>query len=350
MPAYVAPLSKSGKTLHRVRVGPGGRSAGADKLAARLKARGLPVSVVVRRLMRRPLLEFAPSHSRCQDATRPHDDRRLHPDRHRPDFHAVRRDPGVPARVSRPARLAGRPLARLALRARASQPYLGGALAGTELQVWVARMILLLAVGAGGLDPRQPARLPRAALGPHARPRPDPGRRVRPGARRRHRRLRRHARRRRREMQDEPWWKASRLMPVGVEMASVLRGYVETGRQVVDEVAESGVPEGATMCGIVGIVGFSSGQPADLRRAHGPAASRPGRRGHHDRARGRAVPAQGRRPRARRVPAAAHAAAARATSASATCATRRPAATARTRRSRSTSTRPTASASRTTAT
>jgi len=46
MPAYIAPLSKSGKTLHRVRVGPAPDRAAADKLAARLKARGLPVSVV----------------------------------------------------------------------------------------------------------------------------------------------------------------------------------------------------------------------------------------------------------------------------------------------------------------
>jgi len=46
MPAYIAPLVKSGKTLHRVRVGPVADRAAADKLAARLKARGLPVSVV----------------------------------------------------------------------------------------------------------------------------------------------------------------------------------------------------------------------------------------------------------------------------------------------------------------
>jgi DedD protein len=46
MPAYIAPLSKSGKTLHRVRAGPVPDRAAADKLAVRLKARGLPVSVV----------------------------------------------------------------------------------------------------------------------------------------------------------------------------------------------------------------------------------------------------------------------------------------------------------------
>jgi membrane protein required for colicin V production len=41
-------------------------------------------------------------------------------------------------------------------------------------------------------------------------------------------------------MQQEPWWKESRLMPVGVEMASVLQGYVETGRRVVEDVTEPG--------------------------------------------------------------------------------------------------------------
>ena len=44
--AYVAPLSRSGKTLHRVRVGPEADRAGAEGLAARLKARGLPATVV----------------------------------------------------------------------------------------------------------------------------------------------------------------------------------------------------------------------------------------------------------------------------------------------------------------
>jgi DedD protein len=46
LPAYVAPLDRNGKTLHRVRVGPAPTRADADKLAARLKARGLPASVV----------------------------------------------------------------------------------------------------------------------------------------------------------------------------------------------------------------------------------------------------------------------------------------------------------------
>lgn len=44
--AYVAPVTRAGKTLHRVRVGPEAERAGADQLAARLKARGLPATVV----------------------------------------------------------------------------------------------------------------------------------------------------------------------------------------------------------------------------------------------------------------------------------------------------------------
>jgi DedD protein len=44
--AYIAPLTRSGKTLHRVRVGPEPVRADADRLASRLKARGLPASVV----------------------------------------------------------------------------------------------------------------------------------------------------------------------------------------------------------------------------------------------------------------------------------------------------------------
>ena len=44
--AYVAPLNRNGKTLHRVRVGPAASRAEADKLAVRIKGRGLPASVV----------------------------------------------------------------------------------------------------------------------------------------------------------------------------------------------------------------------------------------------------------------------------------------------------------------
>ena len=44
--AYVAPVSRSGKTLHRVRVGPVTERAGAAALVPALKARGLPATVV----------------------------------------------------------------------------------------------------------------------------------------------------------------------------------------------------------------------------------------------------------------------------------------------------------------
>jgi len=44
--AYISPVTRSGKTLHRVRVGPEGDKAGAEQLARRLKARGLPATVV----------------------------------------------------------------------------------------------------------------------------------------------------------------------------------------------------------------------------------------------------------------------------------------------------------------
>ncbi len=44
--AYVSPISKSGKTLQRVRVGPEADRSRAEGLAAKLKARGLPATVV----------------------------------------------------------------------------------------------------------------------------------------------------------------------------------------------------------------------------------------------------------------------------------------------------------------
>lgn len=44
--AYVAPVSRSGKTLHRVRVGPVTERAGAEALVPALRARGLPATVV----------------------------------------------------------------------------------------------------------------------------------------------------------------------------------------------------------------------------------------------------------------------------------------------------------------
>lgn len=44
--AYVSPVSKSGKTLQRVRVGPEADRSRAEGIAAKLKARGLPATVV----------------------------------------------------------------------------------------------------------------------------------------------------------------------------------------------------------------------------------------------------------------------------------------------------------------
>jgi len=114
------------------------------------------------------------------------------------------------------------------------EPFLGGAIADTELQSWLARVLVLMAVviaswllGAmlswlvqrsgltlgvdrllGGLFG-----LVRGAvivgfavmLGQAA------------------------------ELQDEPWWRESKLMPVAVDMAAILRGYVETGRKYVSD-------------------------------------------------------------------------------------------------------------------
>jgi DedD protein len=44
--AYVAPVSRGGRTLHRVRVGPEPERAEAESLLAGLKVRGLPATVV----------------------------------------------------------------------------------------------------------------------------------------------------------------------------------------------------------------------------------------------------------------------------------------------------------------
>ncbi len=44
--AQVSPVTRGGKTLHRVRVGPAASRPAAQELADRLKARGLPVSLV----------------------------------------------------------------------------------------------------------------------------------------------------------------------------------------------------------------------------------------------------------------------------------------------------------------
>jgi membrane protein required for colicin V production len=111
------------------------------------------------------------------------------------------------------------------------EPYLGGSLAGTELQVWVARIIVLLAVVIAawlvgsllgflvqrsgltlGID-----RILGAVFG-LVRGAVIVGFAVM---------LANAA-----DMRSEPWWKASRLIPIGQEMASILQGYVETGRQL----------------------------------------------------------------------------------------------------------------------
>jgi membrane protein required for colicin V production len=117
------------------------------------------------------------------------------------------------------------------------EPHLGGALADTELQEWVARAIILIAVvivgwllasllsylvqrsGLSlGLDRMLGSvfGLVRGAvivgfavmLGQAA------------------------------ELGSEPWWKNSALMPVAEEMAGVLGGYVDTGRKIVEDVVE----------------------------------------------------------------------------------------------------------------
>jgi len=117
------------------------------------------------------------------------------------------------------------------------EPQLGGALAGTALQPWVARLILLLAVvmvgwSLAGLLSYLVQRsglslgvdrmlgsvfgLVRGAviagfavmLGQAA------------------------------DLESEPWWKKSTLMPAAEEMAGVLRSYVETGRGIVNDATE----------------------------------------------------------------------------------------------------------------
>ena len=119
------------------------------------------------------------------------------------------------------------------------EPYIGGSLAGTELQEWVARLLLVLAavvtawiIGSllGYLVQRSGLtlgldRILGTVFG-LVRGAVIVGFAVM---------LAQAA-----EMQHEPWWKQSRLMPVGVEMATVLEGYVETGRRVVEDVTEPG--------------------------------------------------------------------------------------------------------------
>lgn len=44
--AFVAPVQRGGKTLHRVRVGPAPDKPGAERMASQLKGKGLPATVV----------------------------------------------------------------------------------------------------------------------------------------------------------------------------------------------------------------------------------------------------------------------------------------------------------------
>lgn len=116
------------------------------------------------------------------------------------------------------------------------EPYLGGALAGTELQVWVARLILLFAAVIAawligsllgyivqrsgltlGLDRMLGAVfgiVRGAVIVGFAVMLADAA-----------------------QLRGEDWWKSSKLIPVGEEMASILRGYVETGRRVIEDAA-----------------------------------------------------------------------------------------------------------------
>lgn len=114
------------------------------------------------------------------------------------------------------------------------EPYLGGLLSGTLLQVWVARIIVLITVVMAGwllgsllsyLVQRSGLtlgvdRLLGGVFG-LVRGAVIVGFTVMLGQAA--------------EMQSEPWWRESKLVPVGVEMAGVLRGYVETGRELVEE-------------------------------------------------------------------------------------------------------------------
>ena len=114
------------------------------------------------------------------------------------------------------------------------EPYLGGTLAGTPLQVWVARMIVLLAVVMAGwllgsllsyIVQRSGLtlgvdRLLGAVFG-LVRGAVIVGFAVMLGQAA--------------ELDSEPWWRASRLLPLGENMADVLRGYVETGREIIEE-------------------------------------------------------------------------------------------------------------------
>lgn len=116
-------------------------------------------------------------------------------------------------------------------------PYLGGALEGTDLQVWVARGLLLLAALVTGsvvgsllsyLVQRSGLslgvdRILGAAFGV-VRGAVIVGLLVMLGQAA--------------DLMHEPWWQKSRLMPYAAEMANVLRGYLETGRDFVEDTLE----------------------------------------------------------------------------------------------------------------
>ena len=114
------------------------------------------------------------------------------------------------------------------------EPWLGGTLEGTELQGWVARGIVLLAVVVTswilgsllnylvqrsgltlGLD-----RLLGALFG-FVRGCVMIGFAIMLGQAA--------------ELSSEDWWRESKLLPIGEEMAGILKGYVETGRKYVAE-------------------------------------------------------------------------------------------------------------------
>ncbi len=118
------------------------------------------------------------------------------------------------------------------------EPHLGGALAGTALQPWVARGILLLAVVITGwlLASLLSYLVQRSGLSLGldrmlgsvfglVRGAVIAGFAVMLGQAA--------------ELGSEPWWKESTLMPAAEEMAGVLAGYVETGRDIVEDAVES---------------------------------------------------------------------------------------------------------------